>query len=240
MFTIQKAQWDTEYFGIPCAKAEITGVLSKDAVCDFWEQAAPFRYITVSNPDVYAQNNAALEALPGALQADTNILLKNSAPFPCDMKLSCDMELTLSDCATLEDISTQVCGAFSSSRFYHDPHITPEQADGIYINWLRNAQKKENKYFCVCRIKGAFAGLILFRKDSPDTALIELIFTAATFRKAGVGTAMMQRLFAFCTENSITQILVGTQKRNETALSFYRKNGFQDEAITHIFHIWKD
>lgn len=240
MFAVEKAEWDTNYFGVLCAKAELQGLLSEQDICRFDEEIKKFQFVMVSNPDIYAENNLLLEKVSGIQKADTNILLRCDAPFVFLKELREDMEISISDNAEHGDIEKQVRGAFSASRFHNDPHISDEKADGIYINWLRNAQLKENKYFCICKINGEFAGLILFRKETPNTALIELIFTSSNFRASGVGSFMMHSLFEFCTENGITKILVGTQERNETALKFYRKHGFKDIQVTHIFHIWKE
>ena len=239
MFTIEKAEWDTDYFGVLCAKAELLRVLSEQEFCSFNEEVNKFQFVMVSNPDIYAENNKFLEKLSGSQKADTNILLRSDAPFADSKKLPDGIELSISDNVEHGDIEEKVRGAFSASRFHHDPHISVDQADGIYINWLRNAQLKENKYFCICKVDGEFAGLILFRKESSDTSLIELIFRCMDFRKAGVGSAMMHHLFEFCLKNDITKILVGTQERNETALKYFRKHGFKDVQRTHIFHIWK-
>lgn len=240
MFTIQDSPWDTHYFGVSCAKVELAGLLTEQEKAVFLEQIEPYQYITVCNPDAFAENNAFLHNIPGSQKTDTNIRLQNEAPYFVPKGISPQMELAITDTLFDMDIQKQVPGIFSASRFYHDPNISKEKADGIYISWLQNARKRKSKYFCTCRIDGTFAGLILFQKDAESLVRIELIFTSTSFRHCGVGSAMMYRLFDFCNQNNITRILVGTQERNQNALQFYRRHGFIDINKTHIFHIWKD
>lgn len=57
----------------------------------------------------------------------------------------------------------------------------------------------------------------------------EILTIAVAFnaRRQGVGTALLNKLFAFAQKNNITRILAEVSVENEKAISLYLKNGFQ-------------
>lgn len=239
-YTITPLAWDSAHFDCPCAKVQLTKPLTKQEANALFEEAKPFRFVTISNPDQFPENNALLASCSNIIHADTNILLHNPGPglLPAPIPFS--------DCVQIADnisvpdaLLTLAKNSFIHSRFYADPHISAEKAGGVFENWVKNAQNKEGKYFCICKPDDAPAGFLLFHTENTE-AVIELICVSPAYRGKGVATAMLQAFGHFCQDLGIRDLYVGTQERNLQALSVYRKNMYQDEKVTYTFHMWNE
>ncbi len=240
-FSFTVLDWDSAHFGVPCAKVKLT----KSLTCDEWERLIcairPYRFVTVQNSDMFSENTRRLSSLSNALETDITVHLKNTCgkcAVPVENNALC---VSLTECTSLSSDTIALCrGTFLNSRFYHDPHITKKQADGVFTSWLTNAQSRAGTYICTATYENHPAGFLLFHDADEKTIQIELVGTCDKARGIGMGTAMMARLFSHCNVRGITTVLVGTQFRNEIARNFYRKNYFTEDAFTHIFHIWNE
>ncbi len=238
-FTFFSLEWDSTYFGFPCAKAVITGHLTKQDADAFLEKAKAFRFITICNPDSFSENNDILTTYFNALQTDVNIRLCNKTPVALPDAADGAFDIQIADNMSLPDsIFSATKHAFSHSRFYKDPHISPEKANGVFESWIKNAQNKEGEYFCLCSHQEKLAGFLLFHFENGTDAIIELVFVSPDCRGSGVATAMLQQCSSFCAEHGMHNMYIGTQKRNDIALQVYQKNMYQEENVTHIFHMW--
>lgn len=238
-YTVTPLTWDSAHFGYPCAKAVLTGVLTAQESDAFFEETKAFRFVTVNNPDSFPENNDILSCHPDILQADTNILLVNRGPVLLPDSNTVSHDICISDKVSLPDeVRDMVKHAFIHSRFYADSHIDAEKASGVFESWVKNAQNKEGKYFCICTIENTPAGFVLFHTEQNTDAVIELVCVSGIHREKGVGTAMLQAFGSFCKNRGLQNLYVGTQKRNKAALAAYRKNLYQEENVTHIFHMW--
>ena len=247
-FAVHGLAWDTEYFGFPCANIDISGTLSDNDAKELVRLSRQYRFITIHNPDALIGNEKTILSLPNTIKTDVNIRLCSSDPagiegavsaLPLEIKEGYSVVLD-NNMPLSPDVFDAVQGSFVHSRFYQDKHITTEKADGVFYNWLKNAQNRPDKYFCICRYQGRCAGVMLLSFIDKKSIVIELLSVCKTFQNTGIGTLMMRRLGVFRAEKNVTKILVGTQERNSAALAFYKKNNFKTDRKTHIYHMWNN
>lgn len=240
-FIMNVLTWDTEFFEYPCANIDITGALSENEAAEIVKLSQKYRFVTLRNPDAFRFNEKTILRFPNVTKTDVNVRLSNIGPALPPFEAKGDFSVSLSNGLSLDsEVFNAVQGSFIHSRFYHDDHITEEKADGVFYNWLKNAQNRPDKYFCICNCRDCCAGVILLSFAGKKNVVIELLSVNKRFQRMGIGSLMMRRLGAFCAENGATQVSVGTQERNHAALAFYQKNNFKTDKKTHIYHIWND
>ena len=53
-----------------------------------------------------------------------------------------------------------------------------------------------------------------------------------TYRKYGIGKQLISEFKKYCKQNNINNIKVTASYKNKSAISFYKKNGFNEFNIT--------
>ena len=106
----------------------------------------------------------------------------------------------------------------------------------LYGRWLADPRA----FLLVARAgDGRAVGYALVRPQGPAStwelprlpALIETLSVAPDARGDGVGAALIGRIRDECRREGFDAVLVGTMARNEGALRFYAREGFEPEAI---------
>ena len=64
------------------------------------------------------------------------------------------------------------------------------------------------------------------------TAELENMLVVEKYRKFGIGSKLVNAFLKWCKDNSARRVLVTATIGNETAISFYKKNGFKELNIT--------
>lgn len=95
--------------------------------------------------------------------------------------------------------------------------------------WSRNMFKNDitnsNAHYVLCTDNEnviAYCGLYAVL----DEADITNIAVHPDYRKKGVATQILNKVFAYCIENSITTLNLEVRKSNVNAINLYKKNGF--------------
>lgn len=81
---------------------------------------------------------------------------------------------------------------------------------------------------------GYLAGSINVESSYVTKSLAELdnMFILEEYRKYGIGTKLINEFKSHCTKIGIQEMKVTASAKNSNAISFYRKNGFDDYEIT--------
>lgn len=117
----------------------------------------------------------------------------------------------------------------------------------LNLGWTYNAGKKhfksriiaDDSFVEVVRkgdgIIGYLCGEIytrpLFRKKA-KYAELENMLVKKGFREGGVGTKLVNHFIKWCKENKVDRIYVTAYTKNNQAINFYRKFGFNDHTST--------
>ncbi len=235
VYTIKPLDWDTEFFGIPCARVTLNKELTEREMEALQEQCKAYEFVTIENTCGSSMNNFLLGEKTKAYITDCAVLLKkkseaHSAEAYGDTSIRLAVE---EDLPWIEDIAKE---AFVTSRFYNDPQIPEEKASGLYKSWVNNAFADENMTIFVSEEKNGF--LIYYQNEK--TAHLNLIAAGGENRKKGVGTALTKYADNYAFENGCVDFYVGTQAMNITAINLYIKCGFRFSKTTRIFHLRND
>lgn len=259
LFACSQLAWDTEYFGIPSAGVDLSGAIDaagQDEILRFCDQ---YDFVTIRNHGNRAENNRWIGLRTNAFLADMNVRFEkkigcvpeaggrpaesvpNAGAWDRVYGSECpENRVTIRNFmpanAGIEEIAAK---AFRSSRFFNDPRLARDRAEGVYVKWVRSAFDRDDRYFAVCERDGAVAGFSLVSFTDGGT-VIELIAVDERFRGQKVGKAMVGALCVFAGERGAQRITVGTQADNVTAVRFYVTMGFQYAGCAAVYHLWTE
>ncbi|MHC8514311.1 GNAT family N-acetyltransferase [Sporosarcina sp. ITBMC105] len=234
-FDFKSLVWDTNYFGIESAKLSLNGIINDSSKIKLNELMKEFNFITIANFNNLNENNIWLGTLKDVFIADINIQFdKKINQKPIEVHPNTEIYNFYNENVKVKKIAEK---SFEYSRFTNDPHLPQEKARKIYLHWTNSAFENENKYFIVTKREMEIAGYLLFSVIK-DTAIIELIAVDEKFRGSQVGKSLMFKLEEYVFRNKISNIHVGTQMNNITAVNFYSKLGYKYKSCTSVYHKW--
>lgn len=230
-------EWDTNYFGVNSARVNLKGKTNSVEQNQILEYCKAFEFITIANIGNFNDNNFWIGRKTNAFLVDINIQF-----FKRTMQLDVinDERIKIYNSYQGNKKVLEIAkSTFTYSRFYNDPLLPQEQARNVYLNWTKNAFRRDDKYFVIATINEDIAGYLLFSIDEQKTvAVIELISTNNNYRGKGVGKSLIFNLESFLYRNEIFNIKVGTQLDNIKAIQFYTSCGFEYINCSSIYHLW--
>lgn len=236
-FEAYELNWDTEYFGIPAAKAVLKDALQEKDRLMLIDFLNNFKFITINNQNNNTHNNYWLGKTPNAFLSDVNIQFTKKSNSSLK-QISASVEVFESypyDNAIIE----MAKNSFIYSRFYNDPHLDKIKTKNIYLHWVESAFDKFGRYFAIHKTNEITTGFALFSIDRLSKSLtIELIAVNPDFRGNKIGHSLIECLENFCCKNDISNLKVGTQIDNISATIFYNLNGFVYSQCHSIYHYW--
>lgn len=233
-YSIRFLDWDTEMF----EKKSVKIILNEEILIEDLNNIKEYinnndyEFITFENKNNLEKNNIILSNLNNIFLADVNIQFAKR--IRAIEKKDRNDEVKIKNSFNYnEDIVNISKNAFKNSRFIFDDNLNDNKYN-VYSEWVKNAFKKEDKYFCYYEEK-KILGYVLFSIHS-NSITIELI--AAKSNNKGIGTKLMNQIEEFALKNNINTLNVGTQLNNLNAQNFYEKNGFKHIANNSIYHWW--
>lgn len=226
-------EWDTDYFGIRCAKAILHEPLSVDEWKDLKQRFKKYQFVSIENRNSEPVNSQLLGKDTCAFLADVNVQFKKKLGGSCEEAENVEIFQALSRDENVIEIAD-----FQYSKFKEDPQLAKRGGDQIYHQWIRNAFEKPYKYFELSRDENKqINGFILF-SYADNACVIELIAVAKNVTHCGVGTKLFQTLEHVVSKLGYEEIRVGTQARNIVAVNFYHKVGCKQVGIHQVYHLW--
>lgn len=91
----------------------------------------------------------------------------------------------------------------------------------------------QNYVYCIDDVVAGFLSLLLYRSffHKKGTALINEVIVRKEYQGQSIGKALVSHAMAAAQEQGMDEIEVGVMKDNTRALSFYRRNGFNQEYL---------
>jgi len=235
---VKKLDWDTEYFGVNCARMDL---LFQAGELELQEQLCALHgmdFICISNHNCNIENNRLITSLTKAYTVDINIQFGkkifpdlNEAIKPKSGTIAEDVYPFNS---AVYDIAEN---DFCHSRFMTDKRLCALGGQRIYTEWVKNSFSKKGKFFLVERVDDATCGFALF-SISGDILVIELIGVSNKYQGLGVGKKLWHNIEREAALRGCTAIHVGTQLINRTACNFYIRCGCHMASNTQIYHLW--
>ena len=236
---LQPLAWDSDYLGFGVARLE-ADQLTREILAAQLEaaRAAGLRLLyLVAAPADATSNASALEA--GAWLADRKVTFAMPVdPAESAAAVSPAIRPTTAWTPQLESLALQ-SGEFS--RFRLDERFAPEVFTGLYQRWLRNSlsheMAREVLLYESPDAPGHAQGLLTLglKNGRADIGLLA-VDAAARGQRLGqqLVAAARQRTAAW----GLAELQVVTQLDNEPACGFYRRCGFREWQVEHIYHFW--
>lgn len=226
-------KWDTEHFGIPCGRVQLTEREDAASIQALYDESSAYRFISLSNPNCNASNSRLLAEHTNAFVADTNIQLYKAGLTPSASLLDVENRVPYRD-GVIELART----AFRHSRFLADPQLAICGGDTVYAEWVKNAFTQDEKYFALAKEENRTMGFVLFHFEE-KAAVIELIAVAHSGQGRGTGKALWNAVETAAVKKGLNIVRVGTQVTNQQALNFYIKMGCRIGSVSQIYHMWR-
>jgi len=222
MIEITERTWDTLHFGRKMGGLVISGDFSREELARLLDEARRegYKHLTARLPGSRIEWGQALSAA-GFYLTDVGVTLAREtgeAPEPLLPVRVANED----DIPALRELSR---GLYLTSRFYHDPFFSREEADGVFSAWVENS------------VRGEAADLVIVvdGEDGPrgyvtlglkDTGVIILIGAS---RKAprGTGNALMAAAHRAYAERGLRKAEVRTQAYNYAAIGLYLRWGYR-------------
>ena len=235
IYDIKRLDWDSLNYNMEIYQLSFFGdIVEKDwNLIENTLQVADLVYI--KNSSRYRNNSLIISMFTNATLYDTNIsfLLKDmdSTDIYFNKK---NIVITNNPMHELNHLLD-----FQSSRFFVDNRLCKVGGENIYSDWIRNSTHDADKKFIIFTDNNVPLGFILFSKKS-NIYVVELISVSRKNRGEGIGKKMLAILVNLASNDNITEIRVGTQISNISAINFYIRNKFIVGETTDIYHWWKD
>lgn len=115
----------------------------------------------------------------------------------------------------------------------HDFQMDHEQCLALYQNMRRHEDRYQNFVYCIDHVVVGFLSMVLYHTwlHGGGTALINELVVERSARGRNVGSALIAHAKTVAHNRGMDEIEVGVMRDNGKALSFYRKNGFDEEYI---------
>jgi ribosomal protein S18 acetylase RimI-like enzyme len=116
-------------------------------------------------------------------------------------------------------------GAFVLSRFSADPFFSAAQVAAFHRQWMTNLYRGLADAVLVCEVEGQLAGFVSCAVSNGE-GRIPLIATDPSFRRRGVGRALLGAALRWFAGAGASVVHVKTQAHNYPALALYHRAGF--------------
>lgn len=233
-YKFYKLNWDTEYFGVQCAKLVLENEITVQDFFSLKKEFVDYDFISISNLKSNAKNAKIIGQNSKAFLIDINIQFEKEIFEEKIKEVSSKIDYTLdsSDEQYILDIAN-----YNYSKFFDDKNLKKRGGDKIYKEWLKNSFGLEEKSFIIYREKNKPSGFILY-SSKDDKSIIELIAVSEKHIGKGIGRKMINALEVRSIESNVFIINVGTQVKNIEAVNFYQKVGFKQVKCDETYHIW--
>jgi dTDP-4-amino-4,6-dideoxy-D-galactose acyltransferase len=131
------------------------------------------------------------------------------------------------------------------SRYFLDPGFTEAEFRRMYKTWIDKSLKRAlADYLLVFRVQHhdseEIGGFVTFRINTEKRrGTIGLIAVDERHRGKKIGSTLMEHIKRLCVYLQLDGFEVATQRDNEGACAFYRRNGCELIRQSVIYHLWR-
>jgi dTDP-4-amino-4,6-dideoxy-D-galactose acyltransferase len=228
-------EWDTNFFGITCAKAILHSNISTDEWKQLKDNMENYEFVSIENLNSEPINAQVIGRDTKAFLADVNIQFIKEIEINHNYKMQSDIKV----CSAL-DVNAEVTNLanFQFSKFVEDPDLDRRGGSQVYKHWVLNSLKKPNKLYILSKDSNENINGFLLYSYSKDICTVELIAVAQNSSGKGIGTNLFRALEYEVYNQGINIIRVGTQVRNTAAVNFYHRMGCKQVGCHQVYHLW--
>lgn len=109
-------------------------------------------------------------------------------------------------------------------RFYNESDY--DSVNNLLLSFNSNFNIDSNPFYkCLVYDDGIIKGCIVFEKIY-DRVELDYIVVDKNYRRCGIGNKLINYLIQYCKTKNISNITLEVNENNISALSLYKKNGF--------------
>ena len=226
---IEKLSWDSNFFGFPVGKLE-------------WLEGEEETLIELLTKDhqytvmyIFADHEISLE-LPGVTTTDIKVTfckeLKQVQEYQGSILEFDPQKHKYQELLDLVYLS----GTFS--RFKQDVRLSEEDFSRLYQNWINKSIQSETTTVLIQEQDNTLEGFITLEEVSRESCRIGLIAVHPDHQGKSIATQLIRKCQNIAFELGKSIIEVSTQDKNVAAKKLYAKNGFKNQKIKYIYHLW--
>lgn len=231
--TFYELKWDTDYFGVNCAKAILYKSLTLAEWNNLKDRFKDFQFISIENRNSEPVNAQFIGKDTTAFLADVNIQFKKK--LESQYKILDNIEIHQ---AMKRDEHVVEIAEFQFSKFTEDPELAMRGGNQVYCQWLINSFEKAGKYYALSKNEKGEVNGFLLHSYSDNACVVELIAVSRNSAYGGIGRNLFKALECAAYERGCDELRVGTQVRNLGAINFYHKVGCKQVGCHQIYHLW--
>ena len=235
--------WDTEFFGFRIARVHGDTLTPEKAarVEDWCGRNRIQGLYFLSRSDDPATIRAAEQH--GFQLMDIRLTFEialDSQPAPMCALRSDSACIRVSRSADVPALRAVAGVAHRDSRFFADPHFSPEQAEGLYSTWITlDCEGRAAIVFVAALPNDVVMGYISCHVDPrSQEGWIGLIGVDASVRGRGIGQSLVDAALHWFREQGVKIVTVVTQGRNRAGHRLYQKRGFLTRNLEFWYHKW--
>lgn len=139
----------------------------------------------------------------------------------------------------IQDLYELAYESGKNSRFLLDPNFGNEKFKQLYQIWINNSVSNEFATdVLIYKEENKTVGLLTY-KSNKNEAFVGLIAVSNEHQGKGIGGILLRHLETVLFNQGINSLTIPTQLENQSACSFYKKQGYSIAEIIHIKHFWK-
>ena len=128
---------------------------------------------------------------------------------------------------------------FLHSRFALDPGFPADAHEKLFAEWVaKSVRGRFDDWVGVAEIRGRLAGFVSCRKTGRGAGAIGLVGVARSFRRRGLGRALVDQGLGWFRVRRIRHVSVVTQGRAIGAQRLYQACGFRTSRVDLWYHKW--
>ena len=231
--TFCELRWDTEFFGVTCAKAVLHNAVSQKDWNELKRKFNEYQFVSIENRNSEPSNAQVIGTDIKAFLADVNIQFTKKVEVDCMLP-----ETVRIFQAMKRDDKILELANFSYSKFKEDPELKKRGGTEVYRHWMINSFEKEDKFYAIAKEANGEVNGFLLHSYKGKTCKVELIAVSVDTTNGGIGTNLFKALEYSANQHGCEAIRVGTQLRNTRAINFYHKIGCKHEGSHQIYHLW--
>ncbi|MDT0686581.1 GNAT family N-acetyltransferase [Autumnicola psychrophila] len=228
---VQKAEWDSNFFGFPVGKVNLKSVDNFEEVIlasEKFKLVYVFSDVEINEPSLDLVDKKIIYKKALEANKEINPVEGNGDLTSFDPKIhSYDHLLELA----------HLSGTYS--RFKLDSNIPGSRFLEMYKLWLDNSINKKIAFETLVSItEGNISGFVTLGKKDSDCSQIGLIAVNGDYQGRSIGSRLISECEILSQGKGFSSIEVTTQGENKAACGLYEKNNFNIKSAQYIYHLW--
>lgn len=233
-FAYQRLEFDSELFKFPVASATLQTEQQLSQLRASMDADSP-RLFYLFSPEPLAVDNIQQETGYEVSYHEEKVIF--GLDLNDDVEVDQDIQFSQWQSEDIPRIYELGLASGKYSRFALDNKIDTAVFERLYNLWVENSLNKTMADDIVIFRKDAVLGLITV-KYTDGLAKVGLVAVNEEARGMGIGKKLLTGLKHRALQLNNQQVLIPTQRVNETACRFYSNNGYNEVESSFIYHCW--